>query len=77
MTQNTDNAMAVIEGLSSWAVVEGDCLDVLRAMPDACVDALVSDPPYGLGTREPTVEEIVAYLQGAELDTGGDFMGKR
>ena len=26
----------------------GDCLDVLRAMPDASVDAIVTDPPYGL-----------------------------
>lgn len=34
------------------------------------------DPPYGLGNKEPTPEEILAYLQGADLDTGGDFMGK-
>jgi hypothetical protein len=27
----------------------GDCLDVLRAMPDASVDSIVTDPPYGLG----------------------------
>lgn len=27
----------------------GDCLDVLREMPDASVDAIVTDPPYGLG----------------------------
>ena len=26
----------------------GDCLDVLRAMPDASVDSVVTDPPYGL-----------------------------
>jgi hypothetical protein len=26
----------------------GDCLDVLREMPDASVDAVVTDPPYGL-----------------------------
>jgi DNA modification methylase len=26
----------------------GDCLDVLRAMPDCSVDAVVTDPPYGL-----------------------------
>lgn len=26
----------------------GDCLDVMREMPEACVDAVVSDPPYGL-----------------------------
>jgi SAM-dependent methyltransferase len=26
----------------------GDCLDILRAMPDGSVDAVVTDPPYGL-----------------------------
>ena len=27
----------------------GDCLDVMRTMPDASVDAVVTDPPYSLG----------------------------
>ena len=26
----------------------GDCLQVLATLPDACVDAIVTDPPYGL-----------------------------
>ena len=26
----------------------GDCLDVLRTLPDASVDSVVCDPPYGL-----------------------------
>jgi len=26
----------------------GDCLDVLRTMPDCSIDAVVTDPPYGL-----------------------------
>ncbi len=26
----------------------GDCLEVLASMPDACVDAVVTDPPYGI-----------------------------
>jgi hypothetical protein len=26
----------------------GDCLDILRTLPDASVDAVVTDPPYGL-----------------------------
>lgn len=29
-------------------VVHGDCLDVMRDLPDASVDAVVTDPPYGL-----------------------------
>jgi DNA modification methylase len=31
-----------------WTVRQGDCRDVMRAMTDASVDAVVSDPPYGL-----------------------------
>ncbi len=27
----------------------GDCLEVMRSMPDASVDAIVTDPPYGIG----------------------------
>jgi DNA modification methylase len=26
----------------------GDCLDILRQLPDNSVDAVVTDPPYGL-----------------------------
>ena len=29
-------------------VLHGDCLEVLRGMPDCSVDAVVTDPPYGL-----------------------------
>jgi site-specific DNA-methyltransferase (adenine-specific) len=50
---------------------------MLKTLPDESVDSCVTDPPYGLGTREPTASEIVAYLQGAELKQGGDFMGKK
>ncbi len=31
------------------AVVLGDCVEVLAAWPEACVDAIVTDPPYHLG----------------------------
>jgi len=57
-------------------ILLGDCLDKLKELPDNSVDSCVTDPPYGLGTREPTGEEIIAYLQGADLDHGGDFMGR-
>jgi len=61
----------------SWRIVQADVVEALRREPDASFDALLSDVPYGLGNREPTLNEIVAYLRGEELDTGGDFMGKR
>lgn len=57
-------------------VLLGPCLGLLRALPSDSIDAIVTDPPYGLGTKEPTPAQIEAYLRGASLDTGGDFMGK-
>jgi site-specific DNA-methyltransferase (adenine-specific) len=57
-------------------VILGNCLEVLRELPDASFDSVVTDVPYGLGNHEPTPDEILAYLLGADLDSGGDFMGK-
>jgi len=34
--------------MSTTELHHGDCLDVLRRMDSACVDAIVTDPPYGL-----------------------------
>ena len=34
--------------MPNYTLHHGDCLHVMRAMPDASVDAVVSDPPYGL-----------------------------
>jgi 16S rRNA G966 N2-methylase RsmD len=58
-------------------VIHADVISALADVPDCTFDAVLCDPPYGLGTREPTVPELIAYLQGETLDTGGDFMGKR
>lgn len=32
-----------------WGVKQGDCLELLRQLPDGCLDALVTDPPAGIG----------------------------
>ena len=32
----------------------GDCLEYMKAMPDKSVDAIVTDPPYGLGSWSST-----------------------
>ena len=29
-------------------IIQGDALEVLRTWPDACIDSVVTDPPYGL-----------------------------
>ena len=34
------------EGMVSWEIRQGDCLDLLRAMPDGSVQCCVTSPPY-------------------------------
>ncbi len=35
----------------AWRLDHGDCFDVLRRLPDESVDAVVTDPPYGIAYR--------------------------
>ena len=30
-------------------IICGDCLEIMKQMPDKCVDLVVTDPPYGIG----------------------------
>lgn len=53
----------------------GDSAEVLRTFPDASITDTITDPPYGLGTRQPTGADIDAYLAGSNLSTNGDFLG--
>lgn len=46
---NLTKAIKTIKGKRNWTVVKGDCLAAMRMLPDGCVDALVTDPPFGLG----------------------------
>lgn len=58
----------------------GDCLDVLRGMPDNSVDAICCDPPYGLSNTSPdkVTETIVRWAQGDReyVPTGKGFMSQ-
>lgn len=38
----------VLSGDGRWSVLEGDCVEAMAAMPENSVDAIVTDPPYGL-----------------------------
>lgn len=62
------------------AIINADCLDALRAMPDNSVDAIVTDPPYGLSNIKPEriTEAIVAWASGdrERVPDGSGFMGK-
>jgi DNA modification methylase len=60
----------------------GDCLDVLKAVPENSIDAVVTDPPYHLtsivkrfGKANPEKEVYAATSKSAYMSRG--FMGKQ
>ena len=38
-------------------VIQGDCLEIMKLMPDKCVDLVITDPPYGLNFRSARPSE--------------------
>jgi DNA modification methylase len=58
----------------------GDCLDILSTLPDASIDAVVCDPPYGLSelAAATVVQAIAAWMAGdrTHVPDGRGFMGK-
>jgi site-specific DNA-methyltransferase (adenine-specific) len=44
-------ARDVIAGQRRWAVMRGDCLGLLRLIPNESIDAVITDPPYSSGAQ--------------------------
>ncbi|WP_277268368.1 DNA-methyltransferase [Pantoea septica] len=63
--------------MERFTLHHGDCLAVLKTLPDNSVDSIVTDPPYGL-SKEPDMAEVLRHwLAGDDYQhKGGGFMGK-
>ena len=35
----------------NFGLLHGDCLELMKSLPDESVDAVVTDPPYGLSNH--------------------------
>lgn len=56
-----------------------DCLELMQSLPDNSIDAVVTDPPYGMSqhSQQDIVAALTAWLTGEEYVHGkGGFMGK-
>jgi DNA modification methylase len=47
-------------------LIQGDCLEILRLMPDNCVDSIVTDPPAGIRFMNADFDTPGKGIQSAE-----------
>ena len=62
-------------------IIHGDCLEELKKLDDNSIDAVICDPPYGLGNTKPKqVADVLAAWVAGETEAvpakRGGFMGK-
>ena len=65
----------------STTIIHGDCLEELKKLDDNSVDAVVTDPPYGLSNTKPAqvADVLKAWVTGDTVSVPakrGGFMGK-
>ena len=62
-------------------IIHGDCLEELKRLDDNSVDAVITDPPYGLSNTKPAqvADVLAAWVTGDTVSVPakrGGFMGK-
>src|SRR5699024_9561413 len=62
-------------------IIHGDCLEELKKLDDNSVDAVITDPPYGLSNTKPAqvADVLAAWVTGDTVSVPakrGGFMGK-
>jgi DNA modification methylase len=64
----------------TYKILKGNSLDLLPTLADNSIDAIVTDPPYGLGNPDPDyiIKAIQLWASGdrAHIPEGKGFMGK-
>ena len=43
-------------------IICGDCLKVMKTMPDDCVDTIITDPPYKIGFMGSLPQNVLKLL---------------
>lgn len=39
-------------------IINADCMDILKQLPDKCIDLVLTDPPYGIGISNNPVRQM-------------------
>jgi len=58
-------------------IINGDCLEVMKQMPDKCVDLILTDPPYGMSyqsARRTATPQFAKIEQDNDTEWFEDFI---
>ncbi len=74
----------LLSGARRWHIERDDCLAVLRMLPDACADAIITDPPYSSGgmfrgdrLKEPSEKYVSSGTHLVRPEFAGDNRDQR
>lgn len=80
MTAQLKPADPLADVLATWrnAIHQGDCIELMRALPDQSVDLIFADPPYNLQLRKSLLRPDQTNVEGVDedwdrFDSGDDY----
>lgn len=56
-------------------IINADCLDILKQLPDKCIDLVLTDPPYGINANKNPISTAKKYH--SENDMNKDWDNER
>ena len=55
-------------------IIHGDCFEILKTIPDSSIDAVITDPPYGIGLAKwDSVVDIPLFTKEVKRVTNGFY----
>ena len=53
--------------IETGKIINGDCIEVMKTLPEGSVDLIVTSPPYGVGIAYDVHEDDVNFVEYQEF----------
>ncbi len=59
--EDEEEVIRVKKPTSIISIDQGDCIQAMKAMPDDCIDVIITSPPYNKGVKYRTYKDNIPY----------------